>query len=324
MSIVRWGELMGKRFVAAAGVLLAVTAIGAPSASAATEFGDNCEVGDSAGAPVTLFGITAPANPLPLAAPSSGVITSWKMNLPSVPFQIPQALKIIRLDSGSKTLQVVGEDTRVVGAGASSFDVKIPVQAGDRIGLYGGGAPFGTLLCESPEPTTLGGYEGGSPVGSTVSYEEISVPNRVPVSALIEPDADADGFGDETQDQCPQSATTAAACPVIVLDAFAIAGKGSATVLVSSSTEAPISVVGTVALPKTKRKAGSSARAKIRKVTKNVKPGSIAKFKLTFPGKLESAIAALAPGKSLTLKITASAKNISGTVAKDKVRLKLK
>jgi hypothetical protein len=33
------------------------------------------------------------------------------------------------------------------------------------------------------------------------------------VSAVVESDADGDGYGDVTQDLCPQSATTQAACP---------------------------------------------------------------------------------------------------------------
>jgi hypothetical protein len=34
------------------------------------------------------------------------------------------------------------------------------------------------------------------------------------LNADIEPDADADGFGDETQDLCPTDASTQGACPV--------------------------------------------------------------------------------------------------------------
>ena len=33
------------------------------------------------------------------------------------------------------------------------------------------------------------------------------------VSAILEPDADGDGFGDETQDQCPTDASTQGPCP---------------------------------------------------------------------------------------------------------------
>jgi hypothetical protein len=311
---------MRKRFVAAVGVLMVTAAFGAPAAMGASEFGDTCLGNDAAGTSVTVFEVSGPS-PLPLAAPSSGVITKWKSNLIPVPTGIPQTLKVLRLDSSAKTALVTGEDSRTIVGGANSFDVRLPVQAGDRIGLFGI-SDIGTLLCEDGIDRVLGAFEGGSAVGSSVPFIEVATDVGVPVAAVIEPDVDGDGYGDETQDLCPQSATTQAACPVIVLDAFAIAGKGSATVLLSSSTEAPISVSGTVALPK--GKASSSAKATLKKVTKIVKPGKLGKFKLKFPGKLKSAIAALPPGKSLTLKITASAKNVAGAVSKDKTKLKLK
>jgi hypothetical protein len=50
--------------------------------------------------------------------------------------------------------------------------------------------------------------EGAGPRGSTEGINELLV------AATIEPDADNDGFGDETQDQCPTQATTQGACDV--------------------------------------------------------------------------------------------------------------
>ena len=37
---------------------------------------------------------------------------------------------------------------------------------------------------------------------------------RVNAQAVVEPDADHDGFGDNTQDQCPSNGTTQGPCPV--------------------------------------------------------------------------------------------------------------
>ncbi len=48
--------------------------------------------------------------------------------------------------------------------------------------------------------------EGAAARGSTEGVNELLV------AATIEPDADKDGFGDETQDQCPRQATTQGAC----------------------------------------------------------------------------------------------------------------
>ena len=48
--------------------------------------------------------------------------------------------------------------------------------------------------------------EGAGARGSTEAANELMV------AATIEPDADRDGFGDETQDQCPRQATTQGPC----------------------------------------------------------------------------------------------------------------
>lgn len=50
--------------------------------------------------------------------------------------------------------------------------------------------------------------------GSTQTFDPVpGSGGRVNVSAIVEPDADADGFGDETQDLCPTDASTAGTCP---------------------------------------------------------------------------------------------------------------
>jgi hypothetical protein len=45
-----------------------------------------------------------------------------------------------------------------------------------------------------------------------VTYEPGSN-HQIDVSAVLEPDADHDGFGDETQDQCPTNGSTHGPCP---------------------------------------------------------------------------------------------------------------
>jgi len=320
---------MRKRLVAVAGVLLAVTATGAPAASAATEFGDTCTAGGGAPGDYTLTTLSVPAGgPIPLAAPSAGVITKMKASFPPITFSLPVSAKVLR-PAGGNLYNVVAQQAISLVGGPTVADARLPVQAGDRLGVHGlpfveegTPSPGITPYCSSTgDGSRLGAATGDVQPGSTADFPD-PAEGRVPLSAVIEPDVDNDGFGDETQDLCPQIASTQGTCPIVVLDAFAIAGKGSATVLVSSSTEAPITVAGTVVLPK--GKASSSAKAKLRKVTRKVKPGLIGKFKLRFPGTLKSALGALPQGKSLTLKVTASATNAAGVVSKDKTKLKLK
>jgi hypothetical protein len=300
--------------------LLALSLIGPAGAGAATEIGDSCEANEATGSPnpPTLFEISAAANPLPLIAPAAGVVTAWKVNLTqeAAGFTIPSELRILRLDTGAKTALVVGQASGNVIAGQNTFSSRLPIAAGDRVGLFGPDETFGTLICITEGENRIAGFPGGS-TSSATPYFEASAPLRIPVAAVVEPDADNDGYGDETQDQCPQSASTQAACPVIVVDSYPLAKKSSIVVLVAVDETAPVGVAGTVKLPKGKK-------AKLRKVSKTVSAGRLTSFKLKFPGKLKSALKALAPGKKLTVKLTASATSVAGQTSTDKAKVKLK
>jgi hypothetical protein len=304
------------------GAAVSVSLVAASSASAATEFGDGCIANRASETePLTLFQISSPQSGLPSAAPTAGVITKWKLNLISPPEEepippvIPQTLKVLRLNTGAKTATTIGEDTRTVGSGLNTFDVRIPVAAGDRLGLFGS---IATLFCETSNPgNSTGAIEGGAPSGSTGSYVEIPEQVRVPVVAVLEPDADNDGYGDETQDLCPQSAAVQTACPVIALSTSAVAKKGLVTVLITSSTQAPVTVTGAVNL-------GKGKSAKLNGGTQVVVPAAIAKFTLLFPGKLKSKLKQLSRKRFLWLNLTATATNIAGQVSSSALKVKLK
>jgi hypothetical protein len=316
---------MNKRLlVSVLGILAAVSAALAPGAVAATEFGDNCVANRSSSIPAsaTLFALTATGDPLPLTAPTSGIITKWKFNLVSeaVGFQIPQTLKVLR-PNGPKSVQVIGESAQSVTGGSNSFDTRIPVQAGDRLGLFAsGGSKYGLLYCEEEggPKNRIAAFEGSASVGSGASYEEGEGEIRVPAVGVIEPDADNDGFGDETQDKCPQSAATQAECPTITIDiGSAVKKKGSVVVALTTTSEAPVKVAGTVKL-------GKGKKAKLNGGKHTVKPGKITRFTLKFPSKLKAALADLSKSKSLKLKVTASATDLIGRVSKDQLKVKLK
>jgi hypothetical protein len=295
---------------------LTVSLASVSTASAATEFGDSCTANEAVESPITLFEINGAGNPLPTAAPSAGVITAWKVNLVPAPVTIPQTLKVLRPNLGAKTVQVVGEASGSVTGGSNTFPARISVQAGDRLGLFDGGT-YGPLLCELPGASTLGGFEGGPGVGSSVPFVEIPVEARVPVSAVVEPDADGDGYGDETQDQCPQSATTQAPCPVVALSAVSAVKKSLATISVTTNTQATVTVAGVVKL-------GKGKSAKSSGGTQIIAPGTLGKFVLLFPQKLKTALKALPKKRSLTLTVTASAPNVVGAPTVKTLKLHLK
>jgi hypothetical protein len=67
-----------------------------------------------------------------------------------------------------------------------------------------------------------------------------------------------------------------------------------------------------------------SAQAKLKAVTKTVTPGKLNRFSLNFPATLKEAIAALPSGKTITVKLQASATDLAGRKATDKAQLKIK
>jgi hypothetical protein len=157
--------------------------------------------------------------------------------------------------------------------------------------------------------------------GATAEFAEAPA-GRVPLSASIEADADHDGYGDETQDKCPASAKLQVECPKIGLELFAVAGKGAITVLVVTDHEAPVTVSATTKAGK--RHALKGTAVTLKGVTRRVAPGKLAKFKLKYTGRLRSALASLAPGKSLALHVKATAKSLLGHVSRRTSTLRLK
>jgi len=307
---------MRRRLAVLAAASMALVAAAVPAnASAATEFGDTCTA-DAPYSPVALFEFSAPGNPLPTAAPSNGVITKWKVNLTTAAPEIPTGLKVVR-QVGPESLLIVGDSTGTIRGGSNSFDVRIPVQAGDRLAIHGvGEAP--TVICETGGVDShLGGFSPATTTGATVPFEEGDSDLRVPVSAILELDADNDGYGDETQDACPQSATVQVACPLVTLDASAKAGKKAVVVLVAGSSAAPVSVNGIARL-------GKGKKTTLKAAPKTVLPGQLSAFKLKFTAKLKKRLRELEPSKKLTLKITVSATNVAGQVSTDKLKVKLK
>jgi hypothetical protein len=314
---------MRKRFaLTLATVSLAAAAL-APSASAAVEFGDTCVGNDVAPGEYTLTTLSAPAGPLPLTAPTSGVITKLKMQIDleaPLPFQIPTVVKTLR-PVAENTFAVIGQSVISAGSGLTVADARIPVQAGDRLALQG--QPF--TFAETPLVFAIYCGEVEGVLGATMSLAELgsntefppAAEGRVPLAAVIEADADGDGYGDETQDQCPQSAATHGPCPVVTLDAIGLGAKRSVKVFVAADRVTPVSVSGIVNLGKG-RKATLSAPAQ------TVPIGQIARFTLKFPAPLTKRLKELPRKRKLALTITASAADVIGRISSDTTTAKLK
>ena len=130
-------------------------------------------------------------------APSDGVITSWSFQ-PAGP---PPTLKLkIARPTGGNDFTIVGESglqTPPTGI-ASTFPTRISVKAGDILGFYlSAGGNCGTGGVPGFEHHVLMADPGP---GATVTFTPAGVNAQLDIAALLEPDCDNDGFGDETQD----------------------------------------------------------------------------------------------------------------------------
>jgi hypothetical protein len=159
---------------------------------------------------------TARADGTSYATPSAGVLTSWSFMGTSAATTL--TMRVFRLVTAPDKYTVVADagpqQTIPAMSGLHTYPTRIPVHAGDIIGISSSG---GACIAVGG-PGDTGRYRNvlGSltPVGGTASYGSNPGPVKYDIAANLEPDADGDGFGDETQDLCPQSAVAAlTACP---------------------------------------------------------------------------------------------------------------
>jgi hypothetical protein len=298
-------------------LITAMSLLAPAGASAATEVGDNCAANNTLG-PATIVQISkAPAQP-PLTAPAAGVVTKWRLTTEGFgPTVFIEKLKVLRdVASASETdFTVVGESApQAVVGGLNTFEAQIPVAAGDRFGVFGPPAAT-TVYCSTGTPGDhMATIPGDLTVGNSAVFFPFGAEAQVPVSATVEPDADGDGFGDETQDKCPQSKSIQVECPPLVLDSVLTPGKTSISINVATSAEAPVTVSGIVTVATPKKKAQKSATKKINltPTTQTVLAGKVGKFKLNYPAALLSALKSLPSSKSAKATITVEGANAAG------------
>lgn len=292
---------------------VAAALLSAPSAAAATDVGNGCQGAFLRTEHRTFVSLAnAGGDPLRAAIPESGVITGWSSQV-SAAAEAFARVKVVR-----HVNQSTGEEARFrvvaqseperLQAGGNRFPTRIPVEAGDLIGLSGDvpGHPIAVPLCEAPGARLLA-LEGDPPLGGETNETIELTDFQVPLIAVVEPDADHDGFGDETQDRCPQSFSTQGACPTSLF-VRARAGRKSALVFVSTSSPATVGVDGAVKLKRGRRP------LRVRAQAQSVAAGASVRFVLWFPPKLRARLKRLRPKHSLPLRITASATTGAGEV----------
>lgn len=197
--------------LAALAALAAVSLAAPPFASAATTLGQTGTGGGSCPAGSARAQVASAAPRYTVDAP--GVITELRTVAPAAGVR----LHVLR-PRGGNAYAVLASAPIPAGGGLVAAPVRVPVQPGDVLGLSTGAEPLpnclvpgdgsGDVLAAGPSP---GAGETGVTLASTAG-------GRLNLAATLEPDADADGYGDESQDLCPDDATrTAQACSADLL-----------------------------------------------------------------------------------------------------------
>jgi hypothetical protein len=124
---------------------------------------------------------------------------------------------------GSYTLVGGGPLRILTPGGINTFQERLPVSGGDLLGLRVGNPPTGSFPDGGGASCTYTAAAGNSvrygvagnepPSGSTGTLSSTLASRRLNVTARLEADSDADGYGDETQDTCPGSAGALSGCP---------------------------------------------------------------------------------------------------------------
>lgn len=190
-------------------ILLACLALGtsAAPASAATTLGGvataeqptTCSSSDQ-----TVFQVaTSEGGNKPYVVPSAGVIVRFRIafgGTDGTPFKF----RVFR-PQGSDVKSIAVVRATLDASGNATVPARVAVQPGDLLGI-GRSAGAGDLRCAIQTGNMadqIGGDDVDVPDDGTHPAAAAEGGYRINAEAILEPDADGDGFGDESQDRCP-------------------------------------------------------------------------------------------------------------------------
>jgi hypothetical protein len=145
----------------------------------------------------------------------SGVVVRWRVKSAAQAPNVSVALRVVR---GGDTATGLGrsdlEGMTSQPAPIFTFPTRLPVAAGDRLGVEMSVPAGATSAPIAATTTSAGSWDRWQPaLGFGETRRRTSdKPFELLLNADIEPDADADGWGDETQDNCPGSAGPVNGC----------------------------------------------------------------------------------------------------------------
>lgn len=317
---------MNKRLCLSIASSLAALLLLAPAASASSEAGWGCTADDSE-AGWTLLAAGGSFDPIPPVIPPEGpkVITGWGVWVGPGLGPLAQRLEVFEIQNETSDYKKIGESaTETVTQGHNSFQTRIPVTEGDSIGLYG---PVETLACKEEGAVSLL-YEGAAGTGETKHFE-IASNTGTPLRVVVEDDRDSDGYGDQSQDGCPESVLFHTSCPLPAISVGTVAVKKRAIwIEASNNTDASFEAVGEVRWPaRPKPTAAASTIARYIGLSSGpavqVAAGTPVTLMVSLPKKVRKRLAALSPRHSIQARIDVKVTNLVPYVGTHEIKVKL-
>jgi hypothetical protein len=236
---------------------------------------------------------TAAGAPSYVVPSGGGVITSWRTTASAGTGTVK--LRVFSPDSTGGVITPVGESDPVTVTPASTppFPTRISVSGGEKLGLTVTNSSQDFTGCANSSADNAN--EAQLALSGPLNSQEPSL--QAPpgssktavllnVSASVEPDADGDGYGDETQDHCLGKEGTLDGCPTLELGkSKANAKKGTATITAKAALPGVVKLAGKNVVPQ-KKKVGAPGKVKLTvkpkgRVANKLNKGGKAKVKVT-------------------------------------------
>ena len=207
------GARLGVLTMATALVVTGTTGeVDAASAPASVTIGEVPATADfGCAGPQTVVQRSTRADGSSYTVPFDGVITSFSTRQGASMTNVQIRLGVFGPPSGG-VFEVRGRSGLhpLLAGGVSTFDARIPVQAGSLLGAQFTG---GACKQNTSGADDIWYLDGDLGTAATMTGTSLGSPARANVAAVVEADVDHDGYGDATQDACPASALSVVACP---------------------------------------------------------------------------------------------------------------
>jgi hypothetical protein len=199
--------------------------VGAPTATAATIVGQANAPASTGACDVnsTYVQESVSAGAASYQSSVSGVVTGWATFAGGAATQMK--LVILRPDAVGGAYHYFPKQKdalrNITTLGALNYfgGLHLPIAAGDYIGVYVPAAGANCLSFAAGAGESYHHVLGDPSLDVSTYFNQLQSSGLINAVAVVQPDADADGYGDETQDGCPGNGAATGACPVVSVPA---------------------------------------------------------------------------------------------------------